>query len=293
MSVQSTRTTRTLGPWPKWLSWRGVVLVLFVLFMIVPVIATAMFSVAIRWDRTIWPEGFTFAWWIKVTSRLAFQRSLYNSFYVAAVTVVISVALMTPTAYLANTKVPRAKVWLDLLSMVPFGMPGVVLALGLLQLYSRVPLPLVNTANILIASYLVLTLPFMYRAVMNALESIDAHTLREAAQSLGANPWLVFLRVILPNVLPGVVNGSLLVFSTVFAEFTLANLLIGTRFKTFPLYLVEFTRFDARQASALAVISFLVAWIVSLAILLVTARRSRATKSDEAGRERQFVHEAT
>jgi putative spermidine/putrescine transport system permease protein len=252
-----------------------------------------MFSVAIRWDRTIWPEGFTFAWWIKVTSRLAFQRSLYNSFYVAAVTVVISVALMTPTAYLANTKVPRAKVWLDLLSMVPFGMPGVVLALGLLQLYSRVPLPLVNTANILIASYLVLTLPFMYRAVMNALESIDAHTLREAAQSLGANPWLVFLRVILPNVLPGVVNGSLLVFSTVFAEFTLANLLIGTRFKTFPLYLVEFTRFDARQASALAVISFLVAWIVSLAILLVTARRSRATKSDEAEREGQFVHEAT
>lgn len=276
-----------------WLSWRSVVLTLFVLFMIVPVIATAMFSVAIRWDRTIWPEGFTFAWWVKVTSRLAFQDSLYNSFYVAAVTVVISVALMTPTAYLASTRLPRAKVWLDLLSMIPFGMPGVVLALGLLQLYSRVPLPLVNTANILIASYLVLTLPFMYRAVMNALESIDAHALREAAQSLGASPWLVFLRVILPNVLPGVVNGSLLVFSTVFAEFTLANLLIGTRFKTFPLYLVEFTRFDARQASALAVISFLVAWIVSLAILLVTASRSRVTGTDEEERDRQFVHEAT
>ena len=133
----------------------------------------------------------------------------------------------------------------------------------------------------------------MYRAVMNALESIDARTLREAAQSLGANPWLVFLRVILPNVLPGVVNGSLLVFSAVFAEFTLANLLIGTRFKTFPIYLVEFTRFDARQASALAVISFFVAWIVSLAVLLVAARRSRVTGTDEVGREGAFVHEAT
>ena len=88
-----------------------------------------------------------------------------------------------------------------------------------------------------------------------------------------------------PNVLPGVVNGSLLVFSAVFAEFTLANLLIGTRFKTFPIYLVEFTRFDARQASALAVISFLVAWIVSLAVLLVAARRSRVTGTDEMGRE--------
>jgi putative spermidine/putrescine transport system permease protein len=293
MRPRPTPTQRTHRFGPRWLSWRSVLLVLFVIFMIVPVIATAMFSVAIRWDRTIWPEGFTFAWWIKVTSRSAFRHALYNSFFVAAATVIISVVLMTPTAYLANTKLPRAKAWLDLLSMVPFGMPGVVLALGLLQLYSRVPLPLVNTANILIASYLVLTLPFMYRAVMNALESIDARTLREAAQSLGANPWLVFLRVILPNVLPGVVNGSLLVFSAVFAEFTLANLLIGTRFKTFPIYLVEFTRFDARQASALAVISFLVAWIVSLAILLVTARRSRVTGTDDAELEGQFVHEAT
>jgi putative spermidine/putrescine transport system permease protein len=293
MSLRSPPVPRTHGFRPKRLSWRSLLLVLFVLYMMVPVIATALFSVSVRWDRTIWPEGFTFAWWIKVTSRSAFRLALYNSFYVAAATVVISALLMTPTAYLANTKVLRAKVWLDLLSMVPFGMPGVVLALGLLQLYSRVPLPLVNTANILIASYLVLTLPFMYRAVMNALESIDARTLREAAQSLGANPWLVFLRVILPNVLPGVVNGSLLVFSAVFAEFTLANLLIGTRFKTFPIYLVEFTRFDARQASALAVISFFVAWIVSLAVLLVAARRSRVTGTDEMGWEGAFVHETT
>jgi putative spermidine/putrescine transport system permease protein len=77
--------------------------------------------------------------------------------------------------------------------------------------------------------------------------------------------------VILPNIVPGVVNGSLLVFSTVFAEFTLANLLTGTRFKTFPIYLVDFTRFDARQASALAVISFVFAWLISLIILKLTA----------------------
>jgi putative spermidine/putrescine transport system permease protein len=65
------------------------------------------------------------------------------------------------------------------------------------------------------------------------------------------------------------------VFSTVLAEFTLANLLIGTRFKTFPIYLVEFTRFDARQASALAVISFLFAWVLSLAVLWIAARGGR------------------
>jgi len=253
-------------------AWRAVVIVLFLVFMIVPVIATALFSVSTRWDRTIWPEGLTLAWWVKVTGRSAFQDTLFNSFAVALATVAVSLVLVTPTAYWVHLRVPRARPWIELLALIPFGLPGVVLALGLIRLYSSVPLPLINTANILVAAYVVLTLPFMYRAVMNALEAIDVRTLSEAAQSLGAGAWRTLLAVILPNILPGVVNGSLLVFSTVFAEFTLANLLIGTRFKTFPIYLVEFTRFDARQASALAVISFLFAWVISIAVLLLAGR---------------------
>jgi putative spermidine/putrescine transport system permease protein len=253
-------------------AWRAVTIVLFLVFMIVPVIATALFSVATRWDRTIWPEGLTLAWWVKVTSRSAFQDTLVNSLAVALATVAVSLVLVTPTAYWVHVRVQRARPWIELLAIIPFGLPGVVLALGLIRLYSSVPLPLINTANILVAAYVVLTLPFMYRSVMNALEAIDVRTLSEAAQSLGAGGWRTLMSVILPNILPGVVNGSLLVFSTVFAEFTLANLLIGTRFKTFPIYLVEFTRFDARQASALAVISFLFAWMVSIAVLLIAGR---------------------
>jgi putative spermidine/putrescine transport system permease protein len=115
----------------------------------------------------------------------------------------------------------------------------------------------------------------MYRSIMNSLEAIDARGLTEAAESLGAKPWRVLLFVIVPNIKSGVVNGALLVFSTVLAEFTLANLLVGTRLKTFPIYLVEFTRFDARQASALAVISFVFAWVISLLVLWLAAKGGR------------------
>lgn len=259
--------------------WRIGVIVLFLAFMIVPVIATALFSVSIRWDRSIWPEGFTTQWWVKVTSKTAFINAMLNSVVVAMATVAGSLILVAPTAYWVHAKLPRAKPLIEVLAILPFGLPGVVLALGLIRFYSSVPLPIINTANILIASYIVITLPFMYRAVMNALEAIDTKTLAEAAQSLGANDRLVFLRVILPNISSGVVNGSLLVFSAVFAEFALANLLIGTRFKTFPMYLVEFTRFDARQASALAFISFIFAWVISLAILWAAGRSRRSASA--------------
>ena len=264
------------------ITWRAPVLILFLLFMIAPVIATALFSFATRWDRTIWPEDITLAWWIKVTARSAFQRTLLNSIYVALATVATATILVIPTAYWAHLRMPRAKPWIELIAIVPFGLPGVVLALALIRFYSNVPLPLINTANLLVASYVVLTLPFMYRSVMNALEAIDVRTLTEAAQSLGATGWRTLVFAIIPNIRSGAINGSLLVFSTVFAEFTLANLLIGTRFKTFPIYLVEFTRFDARQASALAVISFAFAWAVSLAILWFVGRSGRPSEASAA-----------
>jgi putative spermidine/putrescine transport system permease protein len=127
----------------------------------------------------------------------------------------------------------------------------------------------------------------MYRPIANSLDAIDVHVLTEAAQSLGAGWWKTMIRVIVPNIMPGIISGCLLVFSTVFAEFTLANLLVGTRFKTFPIYLVEFTRFDGRQASALAVISFVIAWLTSLLILWIAGRGGRPAES--LGARSRFV----
>ncbi len=252
--------------------WRPVVIILFLLFMIVPVIATFIFSISTRWDRTIWPEGLTLAWWVAVTSHPAFLMTLKNSFIASFATMFCLLVLVTPTTYWMKLRVPQGKPILELITSFSFGVPGVVLALALIRFYSKVPLPIINHPAILVAACMVLSLPFMYRPILNALEAIDFRVLTEAAQSLGAGGWVILVRVIIPNILPGIISGCLLVFSTVFAEYTLTNLLVGTRFKTFPIYLVEFTRQDGRQASALAVISFVVAWVTSLLIIWVTSK---------------------
>jgi putative spermidine/putrescine transport system permease protein len=252
--------------------WRPIVITLFLLFMIVPVIATFMFSISTRWDRTIWPEGFTLEWWKAVTSRGLFILTLKNSFIASFATMLCLLVLVTPTTYWMKLRVPKSKPIVEMITTFSFGIPGVVLALALIRFYSNIPLPIINHPAILIAACMVLSLPFMYRPVLNALEAIDFRVLTEAAQSLGAGGFPILTRVIVPNIMPGIINGCLLVFSTVFSEYTLTNLLVGTRFKTFPIYLVEYTRQDGRQASALAVISFVVAWITSLLIIWVTSK---------------------
>jgi putative spermidine/putrescine transport system permease protein len=258
---------------------RIIVITLFLAFMLIPFLATVLFSISGRWDRTIFPEGLTLEWWNKVTSRSAFETTLTNSFIVSLATMLALAILVTPTAYWAHIRVPRGKPFIEFLTVIPFGIPGVVLALSLIRFYSTVPLPLINTPTILVAACMVIALPFMYRPVANALDAIDIHMLTEAAQSLGAGWRQTLWRVIIPNIMPGIISGCLLVFSTVFAEFTLANLLVGTRFKTFPIYLVEFTRFDGRQASALAVISFVIAWLTSLLIIGIAGRSGKPAEA--------------
>jgi putative spermidine/putrescine transport system permease protein len=250
-------------------------IILFLAYMLLPILATYVFSIAIRWDRSILPEGLTFDWY-----RTAFQDRWFlivfqHSITISAATVLASAALIVPTAYWVHLKLPRALPLLNLISTLPFAIPAVVLALGLIKLYGQGPLQLARTPAMLVLAYVIFTLPFMYRPVASSLEAIDIRRLTEAAQSLGASWPRTLVQVILPNILPGILSGGLLVFATIFGEFTLATLLVGARFKTFPMQLVYYTRRDGRIASAYSVISFTVAWATSLIILWITTWGTR------------------
>lgn len=256
--VRSYKKARTAG-------WQIALVGLFLFYMLVPIISTYIFSIATRWDRTILPEGYTLQFYAKATESSYFSITLRNSLILSLATVLVSLLIIVPTVYWVHTRLTGAKPLLDLLMILPFGIPAVVLALALVQVYNFAPLG--RSPFLLIGAIVIYSMPFMYRPVSNALQAIDSHTLTEAGQSLGANILQILAEVVIPNILPGILSGSLLVFSTVFAEFTLTSLIVGARFKTFPLLLVEYTRINGNVAAAFSVISFTIAWLVSLLIL--------------------------
>jgi putative spermidine/putrescine transport system permease protein len=255
---------------------QSLLVALFITYMIVPIIATYIFSIATKWDITLMPEGYTLEWYQTAFDHPYFSITLTNSFIVSIAAVLVGLLFIVPTTYWVHTRVPAAKPLLDLLMILPFGIPAVVLALALIRVYSFPPLA--RSPFLLISACVIFSMPFMYRPVSNSLMAVDVHTLTESALSLGANTLQILIRVIAPNIMPGILSGSLLVFATVFAEFTLANLITGASFKTFPLLLVEFTRRDGRIAAALSVISFTVAWLASLALLWVGGRGRKPTE---------------
>lgn len=261
----------------------------FLLYMLLPILATYIFSIATRWDRTILPEGYTLEWYRTAIADKWFFIVFKHSLILSLSTVLVSVSIIVPTAYWVHLRLPKARPIMDTISILPFAIPGVVLALGLIRLYAHPPLMIGRNPYMLVAAYVIFTMPFMYRPVANSLEAVNIRVLTEAAQSLGSSWPRTILTVILPNILPGILSGGLLVFATIFGEFTIATFLVGARFKTFPMQLVYYTRRDGRIASAYSVISFTIAWVSSLFILWIVTWGAKRTSSGRTSKDKTLT----
>jgi len=259
---------------------KPVFLLLFSVYMLVPILATYLFSIAIRWDRTILPEGYTLKWYAQTFAHPYFLITLKNSFVLATYTVFTNIVLIVPAAYIAYSRLPQAKMPMDILTILPFGIPRVILALALVTVYT---FPVIaRSPFLLVCACTVFSMPYMYRPVANSLEAIDLRTLNDAAMLQGASTRQILYYIVGPNILNGIISGCLLVFSAIFAEYTLARLITGARFKTLPVLLVEFTRRDGRVASSISVIAFTVALALSLAIIVLARANERRSEKTAA-----------
>lgn len=244
-----------------------IITALILIYLFLPLVGTFLYSIATNWQTTVLPEGITFKWYTQVLSDGRFLESLFRSFLVCTVTVVICLVIMIPTIFIIDCYFPKLDKLLSILSMIPFAIPGVVSAVGLLKIYSNGPIPLTGTIWILIGAYFVLTLPYMYRGIKNSMITLDTKSLLEASELLYANKIQSFIYVILPNIIKGVVVSALLSFSILFGEFVLTNLLAGGNFETVQVYLFNMRSKSGHLSSAVVIIYFIFVLITTTAAL--------------------------
>jgi len=218
-------------------------------------------------------------------SGLAVQ-SFWRTLRVAVATTVLTVFAGYPLALMILKARPRTSTIILMIVVFPLmvsvvvrtygwlvilGPSGIInqalLALGLVQ----APLQLVrNEVGIIIAETQLL-LPYMVLSLIAVLQKVDPH-LEEAALSLGANPVVNLVRVILPISLPGLLSGVLLVFSLALTAFATPLLIGGPRVPllTTLLYSYVFSSYDWGAAAAVAVV------LIVLALVFITAQRLMA-----------------
>jgi putative spermidine/putrescine transport system permease protein len=259
------------------ISW--VILIALLLYFFVPLIATFLHSIKPRPNDIPDP---TLAY-RQVLADPAFFVGLGYSFAVGLLTIVISLLIIVPTAYWVRLKAPRLRPVVEFLTLMPFVVPPVVFVFGLIRTYGGKPFQLLATDfgsdAVLVAAYVILSFPYMYRAVDTGLAAIDVRTLTEASQSLGASWGRILWRVIFPNLRTAILSGAFLTLAIVVGEYTIATYL--ARNQAFGPYLSLLGRSAPYTPAVVTLISFALTWL-AMGLIAYFGRGSR-TRIQVAG----------
>jgi len=240
-------------------------------FMLVPAVQSVLAGITVNYFRGL-SSGVTLKWLEKVWELYA--ASIYLSLGIALACLVATLVIGAPAAYaFARWRGWGARVLEEFVAL-PLAVPGLAIALALLQLYGSMRGFRASWLFILVG-HVLYTLPFMIRSVMAVLSSIDLKSLEEGAASLGAGPWRRFLDVVLPNAVPGILAGSLSVVTLSIGEFNLTWMLQTPYTKTLPVGLADsYASMRLEIASAYTLIFFIII-VPLLSLMQWVATRSQ------------------
>jgi putative spermidine/putrescine transport system permease protein len=258
------------GPWKtlggKFL--RVAMWLLFGLFFLFPLYAMADFS-----TRNLLQGGRTLRAWQNLVADDALYQAIVISLLLALFTVVAMLAVLVPTMIWVRLRAPWAKGMVEFLCLLPLTIPALVIVVGLRNVYLWVTYFLGESALTLTFVYVVLVLPFAYRAIDAALSSIDLQTLAEAARSLGAGWATTILRVVVPNIWSGILSAAFISIAVVLGEYTIASL---SGYQTLQVQIVAIGKSDGPTSVAASLAVLLFGFALLLILSLVTRGRRRA-----------------
>ncbi|MEO7070938.1 MAG: ABC transporter permease subunit [Nostocoides sp.] len=259
---------------------RRVVITVVLVFFAIPLYG--MFSFATKdvagkhWSLDTWKTLLDFS---KISAQYPdLKTGFLASVGLAVVTVVIMLALLVPTMTWVRLRLPGLSRIVEFLCLLPLTVPAIVLVVGLTPIYSWLTSwtqyifgPTIGSSTVWLAlAYVVLVLPYAYRALDAGLRAIDVRTLSEAARSLGAGWGTVIWRVVLPNLRTAVLSASFLAVALTLGEFTIANLFSRTNLQV-AMFLLG--KSDAQISVAVGLLSLVFAFVVLFAMSFVGGAR--------------------
>ncbi|MGV9800017.1 ABC transporter permease [Mycobacterium sp. NPDC003449] len=243
----------------------------FGLFFLFPLYAMADFS-----TRDLISGGRTMAAWRNLVTDDALYTSILISLLLAVFTVVAMLVLLVPTMIWVRLRARWASRIVEFLCLLPLTIPALVIVVGLRNVYLWVTYFLGESALTLTFVYVVLVLPFAYRALDSALAAIDLRTLSEAARSLGAGWFTTIARVVVPNIWSGILSAAFISIAVVLGEYTIASL---SGFQTLQVQIVAIGKSDGPTSVAASLAVLLLGFVLLLALAMVT--RGRHTREEQ------------
>jgi spermidine/putrescine transport system permease protein len=248
---------------------------LIYLFLYAPILILLVFSFNASKSRGIW-AGFTLKWYLELFQDRQIMKALYNTVIIAVLSSAIATVIGTAAAIgIHNMKKLKRKIVMNL-TYIPVVNPDIVtgLSLMLLFIFTNFRLGFIS----LLLAHITFNIPYVILSVLPKLKQLDKN-LYEAALDLGATPLYAYRKVILPEIMPGVITGLLLAFTLSIDDFVISFFTTGSGVSTLSIIVYSMARRGINpKINALSTLLFIT---VLLLLVIVNIRTSGEHRKKE------------
>ena len=260
-------------------------MILMILFFYLPIIYMIVFSFNDSKSLTGF-TGFSLRWYKHMLESRDMMQSLYTTFSVALIATLISTVVGTITAIgLSKSK----KIIRDLMEQVnnlPVMNPEIVTAIGFMLLFITFRVEKGYTTMLL--AHIAFCIPYVILSVMPKIRSLDPN-LADAAMDLGATPWQALIKVIVPQITPGIISGALIAFTMSVDDFIISYFVTGGGIKNLSIMVYTMSKRVNPSINALSTLVVIIITIALLLINLVPVFFAKQAKKQTVGGRKTFV----
>ncbi|MFZ5969368.1 MAG: ABC transporter permease [Bacillota bacterium] len=248
---------------------KGIYAGLIYVFLYLPIIMLIVYSFNDSRYRGKW-NGITLRWYKELFRDKTIVSALYNTFAIAILAALFATVIGTVTAIAIHNMSPKLKTVFMNVAYLPVMSPDIVIGISLLALFVWVKMKL-GFITLLLA-HITFNIPYVILAVLPKLQQLNPH-LEEAALDLGATPTQAFFKVILPEIMPGVITGALLAFTLSLDDFMVSFFTTGSGVNTLSIKVYSMTKLGVTpKINALSTIMFV--GVLSLLMILQTRNKN-------------------
>lgn len=244
-------------------------------FLYAPILVLIVFSFNNSKSRGSW-DGFTLKWYMELFHDSDILTALYNTLVIAVISSLVATIIGTAAAIAIHNMKKVEKTVVMNLTYLPVLNPDIVTGVSLMLLFIFMKLPL-GFLSLLLA-HITFNIPYVILSVLPKLKQLNKH-LYEAALDLGATPSYAFRKVIIPEIMPGIITGMLLAFTLSLDDFVVSFFTTGSGVSNLSITIYSMARRGIHPSiNALSTLLFLV---VLLLLVVVNNRVSKENQVKE------------
>lgn len=242
-----------------------------IVFLLAPLVILFVYSFSTNWSDML-PSGFTLQYYQQALSDPRFWPSVVRGLAISLLPIFISCGVILLAFYTMLFRYPGLETVMQTLCMIPHTLKGTILAISVLALYAGKGPVLGNRLILLTFVYCIIILPFVYQGICMSLRTVNLRQLVEAAEMLGAGRMTAFFRIVVPNLLSGILVSALLGMSMIFSDFAVVKIIAGSQYITVQQLLYNARNQAGQYSSVIVLITFFITLMISALAFALQAR---------------------